>query len=69
MYDYIEDIIDSAPPDMNGIAPDPARSKLFTVHETSPQLGTAQAEFFHCMTARLLYAAKRARSDIQVVIA
>ena len=26
MYDYIEDIIDSAQPDIAGIAPDPARS-------------------------------------------
>ena len=41
MYNYIEDIIGSAPSDMNGIAPDPANSKLFTVHETSPQLEAA----------------------------
>ena len=44
---------------MNGIAPDPARSKLFTVHKTSPRLGIAQADFFHSMTARLLFAAKQ----------
>ena len=69
MYDYIEDIIESAPSDMNGISPDPAKSKLFTVHDTSPRLGYQQAEFFHCMTARLLYAAKRARPDIQVAVA
>ena len=69
MYDYIEDIIASAPVDMNGTSPDPARSKVFTVHETSPRLGPAQAEFFHCMTARLLYTAKRARPDIQVAVA
>ena len=33
MYDYIEDIIVSAPLDMNGTAPDLASSKLFTVHD------------------------------------
>ena len=58
MYDYLEDIIDSAPPDMGGIAPDPARSKLFNVHKTSPGLGTTQAYFFHSMTVRLVFTAK-----------
>ena len=58
MYDYIEDIIASAPPDMRGIASDPARSKLFSVHETSPRLNRVEADEFHSMTARLLFAAK-----------
>ena len=35
MFDYIEDIVASAQPDMRGIAPDPAKSKLFDVHDTS----------------------------------
>ena len=64
MYDYIEDIIGSAPPDLNGIAMAPAKYKLFTVHDSSPLLGVAQAEFFHSMTTRLLFAAKQARPDI-----
>ena len=69
MYDYIEVIIDSAPPDMGGTAPDPIISKLFTVHETSQRFGTAQASFFHSMTARFMFAAKQAQLDIQVVVA
>ena len=69
MYDYIEDIIASAPPDMRGIAPDPAISKLFSVHKTSPRLGTAEADEFHSMTAWLLFATKRARPGIQVAVA
>ena len=69
MYDYIEDIIGSAPPDMNGTAPDLAKSKLSTVHNNSPLLGVAQADFFHSMTVRLLFAAKQARPDIQVAVA
>ena len=60
----MEDIIDSAPPDMNGIAPDPAKFKLFTVHETSPRLGAAQANLFHSMTVMLLFAAKQVRLNI-----
>ena len=60
MYDYVEDIIDSAPPDMGGIAPDLSRFKLFTVHKTSPRLKSLQADFFHSMTARLLLAVEQA---------
>ena len=41
MYNYIEDIIGSAPPDIYGMAPDPAKSKLFIVHDNSPLLGVA----------------------------
>lgn len=54
---------------MNGTAPDPARSKLFTVHDNSPLLGVVQADFFNSMTARLLFAVKRVRPDIQVAVA
>ena len=69
MFDYIEDIIVSTPPDMRGIATDPAKSKLFNVHETSPRLNRAEADEFHSMMAQLLFAAKRARPDIQVAVA
>ena len=68
LYNYIEDTIDSAPPNIGGIAPDPIRSKLFSVYKTPPRLGTVQANFFHSMTTRLLFPAKRARQDIQVAV-
>ena len=38
IHDYIEDIIGTAPLDMNGTAPDPARAGLFTVDKMSPRL-------------------------------
>ena len=69
MYDYIEDIIGTPPSDMNGTVPDPARASLFTVDETSSLLDADGARFFHRMTARLMFAAKRARPDIQVAVA
>ena len=69
MFDYIEDIVASAPPDMRGIALDPAKSKLFNEHNTSPRLNSREADVFHRMTARLLFAAKCARPDIQVPLA
>ena len=47
MFDYIEDIVASAPPDMRGIAPDPAKLKLFDVHKTLPRLNSREANEFH----------------------
>ena len=58
MYDYIKDIIGTAPSDMNGTAPDPTRAGLSMVDKTSSRLSAAEAEFFHTMTAWLLFAAK-----------
>ena len=70
MYDFLKDIIAEAPADMNGIAVNPARDNLFETHEdTSPPLDTKTVDLFHRTTARLLFAAKRARPDIQVAIA
>ena len=43
MFDYIENIIASAPPDMRSIAPDPTKSKLFNLHKTLPRLNSLVA--------------------------
>ena len=71
MYDYIEDIIvDTDPANMTGIANNPAQPRLSAVDESSPLLlNEIGADFVHSMTARLLFAAKRAHPDIQVDIA
>ena len=69
MFDYIEDIVASAPLDMGGILPDPAKSKLFDVHDTLPRLNRRETGEFHSMTVRLLFSAKQARPDIQVAVA
>ena len=37
MFDFIEDIITSVHTDMRGLAPDPAKSKLFNIHTKLPQ--------------------------------
>jgi hypothetical protein len=60
MYDYLEDILDKMPDDMNGAAPTPASDNMFDVDEDSPALNEKESDFFHCTTARLLFAAKRA---------
>jgi hypothetical protein len=69
MYDYLEDILDEMPDDMNGTSPTPASDNLFDVDEDSPALNEKESDFFHRTTARLLFAAKRARPDLQVAVA
>jgi hypothetical protein len=69
MYDYLEDILEDMPDDMNGTSPTPASDNLFEVDEDSPPLNEKESDFFHRTTARLLFAAKRARPDLQVAIA
>lgn len=66
IYGYIEDIICTAPVDMNGTAPDLARAGLFTMNESSHLLDEKRVDFFHSTTTRQLFAAKRVRPDIQV---
>jgi hypothetical protein len=41
---------------------------LFTIDETSPLLSAKDADFYHRTTARLLFAAKRVRPDLQVAV-
>jgi hypothetical protein len=69
MYDYLEDILDEMPDDMKGTAPTPASDNLFDVDDDSPALNEKESDFIHRTTARLLFAAKRARPDLQVAVA
>ena len=69
MYDYLEDVLNKAASDMNGTAVTPASDNLFEVDTTADALDYKTAEYFHRMTARLLFASKRARPDIQVAVA
>jgi hypothetical protein len=69
MFDYLEDILSEMPSDMEGIARTPAQDNLFTIDEQSPLLSDKDADFYHRTTARLLFAAKRARPDLQVAVA
>jgi hypothetical protein len=69
MYDYLKDILNEMPDDVNGTSPTPATDRLFNVEEESPALNEKEPDFFHRTTARLLFAAKRARPDLQVAVA
>jgi hypothetical protein len=54
---------------MNGTVPTPASDHLFETEDESPALNEKESDFFHRTTARLLFAAKRARPDLQVAVA
>ncbi len=69
MDDYTQDIVGEARDDMAGVANTPAGDHLFTINDTPEMLSKADAEYFHHMTARLLFLAKRARPDIQTPVA
>jgi hypothetical protein len=61
--------VNKMPADMNGTAPTPASDHLFEIEEDSPPLNEKESDFFHRTTARLLFAEKRARPDLQVAVA
>jgi hypothetical protein len=69
MYDYVEDMLEDMPGDMKGTAPTPASDNLFDVDEDLAALNEKELDFFHRTTVRLLFAAKRARPDLQVAVA
>jgi hypothetical protein len=51
MYDYLEDILEEMPDDMNGTSPTPASGNLFDVGADSPALNEKEADFFYHTTA------------------
>ena len=70
MFDYLEDVIVEADKDLkNSRLYYPGNDSLFKVDYDSPNLPTKDAELFHRHVARLLFASKRARPDIQVCVA
>jgi hypothetical protein len=69
MYDFLEDIIADSPDDMKGTAVTPAHSKLFQVNSECEKLDHKTMDWFHRTVARILFASKRARPDLQTGVA
>jgi hypothetical protein len=69
MYDYLEDILLEAPDDMDGVSVTVASDHLFTVNGGCEKLNPEIADYYHRTVARLLFAAKRARPDLQTAVA
>jgi hypothetical protein len=55
MKDYIEDMLDELPSDMDGEAATPASDHLFTVNENPVLLDDETSQMFHTNTAKLLF--------------
>ena len=70
MFDYLEDMIVEASQDLkNSCSYYPGNDSLMMVDEDPPRLPTKDSDLIHCHVARLLFASKRARPDIQVCVA
>ena len=61
-------MISELPNDMIGNVKTPAAEYLFETNEDPTYLDEESAEFFHHMTAKALFLAKRARPDIQTAV-
>jgi hypothetical protein len=69
MHDYIKECINDFPEEITKSANTPAASHLFDVNEECAKLDEKQSEIFHKIVAKLLFACKRARPDIQTAVA
>ena len=70
MFDYLEDVIVEAADDLeNSCSYYPGNNQLFKVNDDSPRVLQKDMDLFYCHVARLLFASKRARLDIQVCVA
>jgi hypothetical protein len=62
-------MLNGLPENMAGEAATPAANFLFDINEESPKLDEATADLYHHNTAKLLFLCKRARPDVQTVVA
>jgi hypothetical protein len=63
MKEYLKEAIADSGMDASKVAPTPAKKDLFTVDIGSEQLDKRQGEIFRSIVAKLLYVAKRARTN------
>jgi hypothetical protein len=70
MFDYIKNMLDDLPADMDGEAATPAAPHLFQVNEENPEkLSEDRAQLYHHNVVKLLFLSRRARPDIQTAVA
>jgi hypothetical protein len=68
LWDYIKNVIQEFPEEITGVCATPASDYLFKVWEDGTKLNEELAEVFHHTVYQLLFAATRARRDIQTVV-
>jgi hypothetical protein len=69
MIDYVQNMLNSLPEDMNGESVTPASNHLFEVNPNASKLDESKCDMFHHNTAKLLFLCKRARPDTQTTVA
>ena len=69
MENYIKQILEDAPFDMEGTAKTTATCNLFNVNDGARKLEEKKAQLFHHLVAKLLYLCRRTRQDIQMAVA
>ncbi len=68
MWDYIKMVIGEFTEEITGVCATPASDYLFKVCENGTKLNEELAEAFHHTVYQLLFAASRARHDIQTAV-
>ncbi len=68
MWDYLRKVIKEFPEEITGVCATPASDHLFKVREDGSKLSKELAEVFHHTVYQLLFAANRARNDIQMAV-
>ena len=68
MCKYLSSIIADFPEQITGVSATPAADHLFKVREDGKKLSKEQADAFHHTVYQLLFAANRARRDIQTAV-
>jgi hypothetical protein len=68
MWDFLKKVIEEFPEEITGVCATPANDYLFKVRENGRKLSEELAEAFHHTVYQLLFAANRARRDIQTAV-
>jgi Reverse transcriptase (RNA-dependent DNA polymerase) len=68
MIDYVKNMLDGLPGDMDGESATPASNHLFEVNPEATKLDNDAFDMFHHNTAKLLFLCKRARPDTQTAV-
>ena len=64
MEEYLKEILEELPEDMNGTATTPAADHVFKMRDNAPKLNKERAECFHHVVAQLLCVAQRGQPDL-----
>ena len=68
MTDYVKDMIEEFPMELDGKAATPANDHLFTIDKGS-KIDALKAEAFHTFVAKALFLTMRSRPDIRLTVA